>query len=974
MSFFSSTPHPLASLSASAPPPPHPSTAFPPSSASAPFPPAPHYPLSAGVGRGAYTQSPESSSPHYDRAGGHAGEGTASAAGKRKRDGTGLSPAEGGAAGAKKTKTVSCTECKRRKIKCDRRIPCLACCKRGDPNACKWEDVAPSKEPDTQPFALTADMVKLASRLHALEEWANTLPAELRAGVPPPRPQEFVPEVYGSKVKQSTKERRTGEAGRREPVRSESLPEQEEHEEDYGASAAPSRDLSDTEESAAVKLESLALWASQPNSKYRPQDSIPFFDNIPSASAQNTVLPDSSGRAHPPQSAELTSMLTSILAPPIVWEGPWSASCIGFDLCFSLEELKASRSRAMASLWAYLPDRTLSARLVKTYFDDVDFLHAVYHRRTFEVEHERMWEMMDAGRREEIDPMWLAGYCMVLALAVEGLRIEPVNPPLSPEEKQRCHPLVWYACTLRFMQLGEPFARAQVRFIQSTILVGQWLQSSSCVGQASRFLSMLACAIRTAQILGLHQLSDDPSHMPPPDPAWPPNACSVRRETALRLFGILSFLDYMSATTRFRCYILDPAQCSTPAVSNLNIDQLSTTDWRIDPHPRNVFTDSSFEYAKYCLCRASREVLQKLAQSSSSFTYDTVLELDAKYRTTLDELESALPSEGQAAQEPVQRWKRLICLEGAHSRLVRLHRPFMAKHEHSRRCCLESAEKVIRMDLDIIRSTNNAWFAYAHGLAAAICLFSDLFAAIDHGLPEKEIERKKEVLVLAFEVFSRSDDVTSPQLRYVVQTGAKILSGLFMAEEKRRATRAANALVGGKNTADPPAESFAAVLSRLSNEFATPAPARPTSSVAPLQTDLAQWADVIDSAPAASAQAAKNCANSMFANAEPSGFAVPYDLNYAGANAEVHMPAEFFRDVGLGGATGVDMSGSFDFLAQPPMQPAYPMPGVESGVPQGGYPGGPGLDWSFDQALLGIGGDSSKAANALLDQLAGGAW
>lgn len=34
--------------------------------------------------------------------------------------------------------------------------------------------------------------------------------------------------------------------------------------------------------------------------------------------------------------------------------------------------------------------------------------------------------------------------------------------------------------------------------------------------------------------------------MPLADPAWPPNACSLRREVALRLFGLLDFLDCAS--------------------------------------------------------------------------------------------------------------------------------------------------------------------------------------------------------------------------------------------------------------------------------------------------------------------------------------------------------------------------------------------------------------------------------------------
>lgn len=51
--------------------------------------------------------------------------------------------------------------------------------------------------------------------------------------------------------------------------------------------------------------------------------------------------------------------------------------------------------------------------------------------------------------------------------------------------------------------------------------------------------------------------------MPPPDPAYPPGANSIKREGAIRLYGFLVFLDYMSATTRFKSYLLDPLQCES---------------------------------------------------------------------------------------------------------------------------------------------------------------------------------------------------------------------------------------------------------------------------------------------------------------------------------------------------------------------------------------------------------------------------
>lgn len=93
-----------------------------------------------------------------------------------------------------------------------------------------------------------------------------------------------------------------------------------------------------------------------------------------------------------------------------------------------------------------------------------------------------------------------------------------------------------------------------------------------------------------------------------------------------------------------------------------------------------------------------------------------------------------------------------------------------------------------------------------------------MFQAIDSDLPAAEYESKKHTLLLASQIFSpsSSDSITSPSLRTVVQQGSKILQGLFRAEESRRISRAAQALVGGSvEDGVGERESFAEVLTRI---------------------------------------------------------------------------------------------------------------------------------------------------------------
>ncbi|GAA5942915.1 hypothetical protein JCM3775_001226 [Rhodotorula graminis] len=959
----------------------------------------PHHPHPYLAGHHSLTHSPESTtSPehHHHQAGGV----------KRRRadmDG-GESPgtAHGGAGGGKKSKskTVSCTECKRRKIKCDRRMPCLACCKRGEPEACKWIEEAAAPAVDVQPFALTTDLVRLAARLEALEAWTQGLPPELRRDAPRPAP--FVPEVYGSKVKPvaaggGARDREKGH-GAGKGSRSGTVDVDEDQ-----LDTAASREVSDTED-AAIKLESMAFNARAPNSQYRPQDSIPFLDTTgtaaPSARPASVAYP-----------AELTAWRTSIVAPPLVYEGPWSASAIGLDFCSNLDEMRAAKERALGSMWPFMPDKALSFKLVRAYFDEIDWLHMVLHRQSFEAEHERAWEMLEGGRGNDIDPMWLACYFMVCALAIDGLRCQATQLVLTPDERKRCVTHTWFALSQRLLQLGDGTGRPQVRYIQATILVGQWLQTCSVGGQASRFLSLMATAIRTAQLLGIHRLTDDPQVMPPADPAWPPNACSLRREVALRLFGLLSFLDFISASTRLRSYLLDPEQCTTPPCSNVNMDELSITTCDLPKRGRDIYTDSSFEFAKYRLARASREVVNKLVSDSTTFTYDTVVALDRKYRDVLQDCSVArMKRDISTRSSPSRTWKEAIAEEGLHSRLVRLHRPFMAKHAYSRSSCLESAEKLIRSHVVITAATKNVYFVYSHCLTASICLFVDLFQSVDQDLAEPEVDKKKEVLLIATDIFSRADEISSPSLRQIVVMGSKILGGLFAALEKRRIARAASALVPGAKKSDTPPESFAVVLQRLTQELdlagnsAAPhlSPAPPDKPVLPSSSAPAPPASYGNNGaylvpPSVGGASLSAPALAGAASAYPSdqpfgpGGGFLYDLNVVDVNSDAFLSGDFFRDVGLTAPNGA--LASFDFLQgtatpaplqqQPAAAPPYgSVEGYYGGVGGGG---GGALGWDFGAGgavgggfAPGEGGGQGgrMAATALMDQLTtgGGVW
>ncbi|SCV71971.1 BQ2448_4665 [Microbotryum intermedium] len=85
---------------------------------------------------------------------------------------------------------LSCSECQRRKIKCDRHIPCEACIKRGEAGTCQWEEKKIIVPP--QPFALASEHDALKARVAELEAYIYKIRSTPNLDVRLPTPAPLV--------------------------------------------------------------------------------------------------------------------------------------------------------------------------------------------------------------------------------------------------------------------------------------------------------------------------------------------------------------------------------------------------------------------------------------------------------------------------------------------------------------------------------------------------------------------------------------------------------------------------------------------------------------------------------------------------------------------------------------------------------------------------------------------------------------
>ncbi|KAL8287023.1 hypothetical protein RQP46_004029 [Phenoliferia psychrophenolica] len=562
---------------------------------------------------------------------------------------------------------------------------------------------------------------------------------------------------------------------------------------------------------------------------------------------------------------------------------PRSAVRLGLDLAVSTMDLPGVRSLSMKQIFAVLPGKEISEFLMRKYFSEMDWDFQPIDSDAFYSEHDRYREMLMEGREDQIDPLWVAVFCMVLALSLEGFWSRPTGAKdlglfrgLSEKELQDL-PSVWHDAALRALQLGEWGGTPRIRTIQTVILFGQYIQISSSSGQQGRFLGWAASAIRIAQRMGLHRLGSNPEIMPLDDPALPPGKNSLKREMGVRLFNMLVCIDSLLSDATHRCYLLHPSQYNTARPTNLNTADLSRTTWQtIVPHPLSVHTDASFEIAHCHIAAQVRQSLDNLVNGILPFSYNRVLEQDREFKLVFENLPEVFSDRCPPVESVRLRYQRALLHGTLYARLIRLHRPFLSRgynagsqFRFSTEECVKAARLVIASNYGVLQITSSLWWIYTSTLAASLVLFMDLFHSIDTDAPEASINEKKDVLLKSSLIFNTQ--VTSPALREVVEQGRRILDGLFVAEESRRMNRAAHTLI---SSSGQPSE----VLHRIGHQVSADDPdvAAPAPAFVPAATSQVQVAPYTE-APQADASAFEYWGDGGLGSAPPQDFTSFFD-------------------------------------------------------------------------------------------------
>ncbi|KII86974.1 hypothetical protein PLICRDRAFT_276408 [Plicaturopsis crispa FD-325 SS-3] len=526
----------------------------------------------------------------------------------------------------KKRATFSCSECKRRKIKCDRQLPCDQCIAREEIDLCEFKSPpAPHdapKDPPTFDPRQSELLQSLASRVAHLEHLLSvSTPTHL-----PPTP----PSHPASHTSPSLSVARSG--------------------------------LDSDTEDAVLALENLAkgngVSVNYGKLGHRPLTS----EAEPVDHAQG-----------PPDEQKVPSYDWTETSTSIFIREPFNTSdVVASDfLARSLASLKGSDEQILDRIYAVLPPPSIAKTLIDLRFDRINWLWNVQHRPTFLNECEQFWGLRSEDRAR-VDPAWLALYAQTLALGAnadaDSLPDECVA--YLPLASGQAH-ILWFETSKLALELAKWAVKPQFRVIQTIILFGPLISPIGSAYAIRRCFSIgpngahfgiwLAAAIRLAQMMGLHKLGNDTAIMPPNDLAFPPRPSGLRREMGVRLWNFLLLLDWKASKSRD--FIISPLSFTTTIPANCDDEDLTLDDVVVHPKPAHRMTDMvHMIYARALFGHCSD--IASILRSPQGVSYDNILDFDAQFRKQANPLlgEGLLLPENRDVQREQYAYLRHISL------------------------------------------------------------------------------------------------------------------------------------------------------------------------------------------------------------------------------------------------------------------------------------------------------------------------
>ncbi|GAA5862110.1 hypothetical protein JCM3774_006178 [Rhodotorula dairenensis] len=442
----------------------------------------------------------------------------------------------------------------------------------------------------------------------------------------------------------------------------------------------------------------------------------------------------------------------------------------------------------LIDLYEALPSRDRMDWLIRHYIDSVSWYWCAHHLPTLAAEYDAFCELVAEGRQLEIDPLWLAVLFLTLALSANSLDYIPAGAPLTQDDLVSYVP-DYFEAARAALDCGDAFGSARIRTIQAIAMLGPLALNSGDQGRVDILIPYVAGALRLCQQLKLDKLGkNDPTVMPPEDPALPTGINSLRREVPLRLFYALLHVDQV--IFRLRPVLASQNVCS--ALPGNFDDKDLRNDAVVSPPPLHVRSFAQYETLRFRVGAIQRR-LHEANLSEGETSFDMMVKCDGEIRNLLAEYE--LERTDGDTTIPLY-WARTAALQNVHIRLIRFHRPFASrgyrdpKYRSSTDAALASARVVLETQKELDKTNAplvKDCYQLNHIQVSIVVLFCEVYQQHDpaaHSPGEMDLANQSADYRLISEVslcFHRAMGSVRERVRAVARQSLLVLRYLFEA-------------------------------------------------------------------------------------------------------------------------------------------------------------------------------------------------
>lgn len=577
---------------------------------------------------------------------------------------------------------LSCTECARRKIKCDKTIPCTPCSKRGRQSICRQELWIPSSSVNAGEHTQTSDdrvlntLNDLRYEVNCLREQVQDLDSvrhRLR------ELEEIICHIHCDRQrldKDGDVRFLSPPLGVSEGLTASPTAASQFNGGNHTASPTTSTiserrrnglvDKHDTSEDAATTFEYLALGGNRQGS-------------------------EACDPMHGSKSTSFTSVRSSSanLSAALTTENQNKDSLLSPLPPNALAKLKSSGESL---------SKAQSDAIIDFALDTLGWQHPVIHFTTFRSQVSTYWrniqESNKVSQRKDIvlivNQAWFALYIALLSVGTHHMSPRFAERCNLTEDDLKTMPRLWFSDCVAALYRFNFLANPSIEAVQTVVVLGC---SGYEIAPPNILCALHACANSIAQTLAIHCISPDPPasnhddqgqkiELSESSPKW--SAIELmEREIAKRVWWALVTADW-AAVPHHKSWCISPGHFTTPIPRNWPDKDFPEMNFSGPPMQNNHISMVMQQIILSQVAEVIQRFFSRLMSKPNELHEDTTFQADSDIQRIVSELppilkeirENISPEEKAQLPPYVNRLRHFLKISCAHKRLV-IHRSFL---------------------------------------------------------------------------------------------------------------------------------------------------------------------------------------------------------------------------------------------------------------------------------------------------------